>query len=77
MSVRYEGADARYAAVYIEPAGTEIGEDVVREGNVALVIEYDEVFYVEGHPNIVRRLLNQALGELNKIAPIVAGEESA
>ena len=77
MSVRYEGADAAHSIVYVEGAGTEIGEDVVGEGNVALVIEYDEVFYLEGDPTIVRRLLMSALGDLNNIAPIVAGKESA
>lgn len=69
MSVRYEGSDAAYTTVDVLPAGAEIGEDVVREGHVAVVFEYDEVFYIEGTPERLRRILRGALARIDLVAP--------
>ena len=48
MSVRYEAIDARYATVSVAQEGEELGEDLVGDGKMALVISYDEVVYIEG-----------------------------
>jgi hypothetical protein len=48
MTVRYEGAGAANVRVTIADAGQEIGVDTVPAGRVALVFNYDEVFYVQG-----------------------------
>lgn len=67
MSVRYEGADARYTSTYIAKAGEEIGEDTVPEGKVALVMSYDEVFYLVGTVEEIRRFLTGARMDLRLI----------
>lgn len=61
MSVRYEGAGARDIAVSVALAGEEIGDDVVPEGQMALCLSYDEVFYIVGTQAQVRSLLARAL----------------
>lgn len=60
MTTRYEGADAKDTRITIIPAGGEIGVDVVPEGQVALCFNYDEVFYLQGTPREVRRVLTDA-----------------
>lgn len=66
MSVRYEGAGARGTSVSITPGGEELGDDVVPEGQMALVFSYDEVFYIQGTAEQLRRLLQRALDKINK-----------
>lgn len=61
MSVRYEGASARYVSISIARAGEEVGDDTVPEGQIALCLSYDEVFYIVGTPEQVSTLLNRAL----------------
>jgi hypothetical protein len=61
MSVRYEGAGARDVSVFIATAGEEVGDDVVPEGQIALCLSYDEVFYIVGTKAQVSSLLNRAL----------------
>lgn len=65
MSVRYEGASARGTSVSIVPAGKELGEDIIPEGQMALVFSYDEVFYIQGTAEQLRKLLQRALDKIN------------
>ena len=60
MSVRYEGAGARYVSPIVLHAGDEIGEDTVPEGELALCFSYDEVFYVVGTKEELLKLLDRA-----------------
>lgn len=61
MTTRYEGAGAKDTRITVIPAGEEIGDDVVPEGQIALAFSYDEVFYLQGTPQQVRELLEVAL----------------
>jgi hypothetical protein len=61
VTVRYEGADARHTFPEVLSEGEEIGEDRVPPGQIALAFSYDEVFYLQGTPEQVRRLLEAAL----------------
>ena len=40
--------------------GEEIGDEVVPDGQIALCINYDEVFYIQGTASEVRELLQDA-----------------
>ena len=64
MSTRYEGAGAADVQVTIVKAGEEIGDDVVPEGQVALVFNYDEVFYIQGTVADLWFLLDRARWQL-------------
>jgi hypothetical protein len=63
MSTHYEGCDADATVGWDKP-GTGIGEDQLAPGQYALVISYDEVFYVTGTPDqlvgFAERMLRQA-----------------
>jgi len=59
MTTRYEGAAAKDVKFTILGAGEEIGVDVVPEGQIALCFNYDEVFYIQGTPEELVRLLAQ------------------
>lgn len=65
MSTRYESAGAKDTRVTVLKAGEEIGDDVVGEGNLALVFSYDEVFYMEGPAHDLRMLLTEAMNAVN------------
>lgn len=67
MSARYEGAGAADVQVTILKAGEEIGQDVVPEGQVALVFNYDEVFYVQGTMADLWSLLERARWQLQHL----------
>lgn len=47
--------------VTVAPTGTEIGQDTVDDGNVALVFGGNDIAVVEGTPEEVRDLLSTAL----------------
>lgn len=65
MSVRYEGAYAAHTSVEVVGEGAEIGEDdPLPEGQAAVVLSYDEVFYLVGTPTELRKLLTRALWKL-------------
>ena len=66
MSTRYEGAGARDTRVTILRAGEQIGVDTVPKGQIALCFNYDEVFYLQGTPLEIRRLLTNARMLLRK-----------
>lgn len=66
MSTRYEGAGATDVRVTVYPAGEEIGEDIIPEGQLGLILSYDEVFYVQGTAEELRKLLQGALDKVNK-----------
>lgn len=67
MTTRYEGAGAKDTTITIHQAGEEIGADVVPEGEIALAFNYDEVFYLQGTPDEVRRVLSTARMRLREI----------
>lgn len=56
MSTRYEGAGADTDVDWEKP-GDEIGELTLPPGNYALTICYDEVFYIQGTPEELRRFM--------------------
>lgn len=60
MSVRYEGAAARDVGVGVLRAGEEIGDDIVPEGQMAVVFNYDEVFYLVGTAEDLSQVLGAA-----------------
>ncbi len=64
MSVCFEAFDLNHTSLTIAGAGTEFGEDVVPEGEVALVLSGDEVAYVQGDPDMLRRRLHTLLAAL-------------
>lgn len=66
MSTRYEGAGAEDVRVTIFPAGEEVGMDVIPEGQLGLILNYDEVFYIQGTPDQLRKLLQEALDKINE-----------
>lgn len=68
MSVRYEGAGARDVSVFIARAGEEVGDDTVPEGQIALCLSYDEVFYIVGTPEQLSTLLSWALRRVEERA---------
>ena len=61
MPARYEGCDAQWTSIGVEGPGSEIGEDVVPAGNVAVVFSYDEVFVYTGEPDLVIAQLRKAI----------------
>jgi hypothetical protein len=67
MTVRYEGAGAKDVTVTVLKAGAEVGVDVVPEGQIALCLNYDEVFYIQGTIADVFYVLDRARWELRKI----------
>ena len=71
MSVRFAGSEALYTSLTIAPAGTWLGEDVVPDGQVALVMDSDEVSYMQGTPELIRKRLQRALDSLNASHPEV------
>jgi hypothetical protein len=66
MSTRYEGADAT-ASVDWEKPGAEIGEDKLGPGTYALVIDYGEVFYIQGSAKDLRRFMVRLDEQLQQI----------
>lgn len=67
VTTRFEGAGARDVKVTVVKAGEEIGEDVVPEGQIALVFNYDEVFYIQGTLPDLFFVLGRADWELRRI----------
>lgn len=63
MSVHIEWMAAS-DGVKVVPAGTEIGQDTVDAGHVALVFGADSLAVVEGTPKQVRDILTRALAAL-------------
>jgi hypothetical protein len=57
MSTRYEGVGASSAGTGWESPGAAIGDDTLERGQYALVINYDEVFYIQGTPDELRAFL--------------------
>ena len=61
MTTKYEGSGATSTRITIHAGGEEIGYDEVPEGHIALAFNYDEVFYVQGTPDEVHKLLVEAI----------------
>jgi hypothetical protein len=66
MSTRYEGAGAKDVNITIFPAGEEVGMDIIPEGQLGLILGYDEVFYIQGTAEELRTLLQEALDKVNE-----------
>jgi hypothetical protein len=60
MTTRIEWASAFMTSIGVVPAGTEIGDDTV-DGELALVINADSVFVIEGDRDELINLLQTAL----------------
>lgn len=68
--MRYEGAGADMTRVVVLSAGDEIGDlglDTLSDGEVAVAFIYDEVFFLQGSSESLRRLLLEALTQLEKL----------
>lgn len=70
MSVRFEGAHAKYLNVSHVTGGEVLGEDVVAEGQYALVLGYDEVFYIEGTKEELQAAVNRMQAEVDRMPPV-------
>lgn len=66
MSVRYEGAGAESIAITVHHPGEELGDDTVPPGDLALALNYDEVFIIQGTPHQLRVLLAEAINKVNE-----------
>lgn len=66
MSVRYEGAPAT-SSISMAVSGREVGEDVIPDGQVALIINYDEVFYIQGTVAQLRDFITRADRALRRV----------
>lgn len=67
MSVRTEWFSAEWSTLTVAPAGEEIGEDTVNEGNVGLVLDGGECAVLEGTPEQIRNMLTDALRQLDSL----------
>jgi hypothetical protein len=61
MSTRYEGAEASAVGIEFAKPLDEIGEDTLEAGKYALIIGYDEVFFVTGTPRELIEFAENAL----------------
>lgn len=80
MSMHMIGLHAENTLVQVDGEGTEIGEDTVGAGRVALSLgSYSDVAVIEGTPDEVRALLQKALDALvpepNPVLTRADGEE--
>jgi hypothetical protein len=66
MSVRYEGAGGDAGTGWRAP-GEQLGEDKLPAGQYALVIEYDEVFYIQDTPERLRNFMIRLDEQLQSI----------
>lgn len=66
MSVRYEGAPAT-SGITMAISGRQVGDDIVPDGQVALIINYDEVFYIQGTVEQVRDFITRADKALRRV----------
>jgi tagatose-1,6-bisphosphate aldolase len=66
MSIRYEGAPAT-SSITVATSGREVGDDIIPDGEVALIINYDEVFYVQGTVEQLRDFITRADKALRRV----------
>lgn len=66
MTVRYEGAPAT-ATITMATSGRQVGDDIVPDDQVALIINYDEVFYIQGTVEQVRDFITRADKALRRV----------
>lgn len=66
MTVRYEGAPAT-SSISMAISGRQVGEDIIPDKQVALIINYDEVFYIQGTIEEVRDFINRADKALRRV----------
>lgn len=67
MSLHVEWITTTGMATEVVPAGSFIGEHDVAPGCVGLVLSYDEAVVVEGYKDELRRTLQRALEQLDKV----------
>lgn len=67
MSLRVEWIHADYLATEGLPAGSQIGDETVTEGHVALILNYDEAVVIEGTKASVSAKLRRALAQVERI----------
>ena len=66
MTVRYEGAPAT-ASITVAAGGRQVGDEIVPDDQVALIINYDEVFYIQGTVEQVRDFITRADKALRRV----------
>lgn len=71
MTVRYEGINASDLSTTVVPAGSVLGEIVVDRDHLAIVLDYayDEVVYITGTKDVLRRHLSRMLRQLEATEP--------
>lgn len=69
MTVRYEGINASDLSTTVVPAGSVLGEIVVDRDHLAIVLDYDEVVYITGSKDVLRRHLSRMLRQLEATEP--------
>lgn len=70
MSLHVEWLNTHHwMSTEVVPSGSWIGEDVVGEGNVALVLWYDEAVVIEGSKAQLRQRLSKMLAQVEKASP--------
>jgi hypothetical protein len=67
MSTRYEGAAAVDTTAEWERPGARIGDESLEPGQYALVLGYDEVFYLVGNPRQLRDFMVRLDANLQEI----------
>jgi hypothetical protein len=67
VSIRYEGASASSTTLSAMSPGSAIGEDELEPGQYALVIGYDEVFYVQGTPDELHRFAERVMRQVERM----------
>lgn len=66
MSTRYEGAPAT-SSISMATSGRQVGEDIIPDDQVALIVNYDEVFYIQGTIAQLRDFITRADKALRRV----------
>lgn len=66
MTTRYEAAGTGEVRITVFQAGEEVGMDVIPEGQLGLIFNYDEVFYIQGPAGELRELMQEAIDKINE-----------
>lgn len=68
MSLHVEWLHTSDTTATALPAGSEIGDQLVGEGNVAIVFGYDEAVVIEGSKERLIKLLTTALRRVESVS---------
>jgi hypothetical protein len=66
MSTRYEAAGTGDVRITVFQAGEEVGMDVIPEGQLGLIFNYDEVFYIQGPAEELIELMQEAIDKIKE-----------